>query len=349
MVPLPQSGRVISMQVMQNHRAINSATLHSKNEHFSPELRLTPFVLCLFINKITLSHKINTPRGDPKKQKRPQLTLRHVLARFGCQHVVASRMHLRGDRPEARGPRTAAKNTVHGRGVVSEWVTRKCAWWWHPNADKLLFSCSLPRVKTCRRNKTRHNSGRWRRMPELLLRVWPELLLREWSQPHPLSLSSAMFSVISLSLSPSLSVLGSRACCRPLDIPCVGAFHNGETCAGCGALGSGFSRCGRCKMTLYCSVNCQKKHWKGGHKQQCSAVKDQAKIPKKNKSDREPGAPAPPRPAPRADGPSEQFARKTTMNGILGPPPGLKEETSDPEVRAAAHSTFQISIRPQSF
>lgn len=33
------------------------------------------------------------------------------------------------------------------------------------------------------------------------------------------------------------------------------------------------SACAGCKITYYCSVHCQKKHWKlGGHKQSCSRI-----------------------------------------------------------------------------
>ena len=31
--------------------------------------------------------------------------------------------------------------------------------------------------------------------------------------------------------------------------------------------------CGRCKVIMYCNVNCQKWHWKeGGHKQECKEL-----------------------------------------------------------------------------
>ena len=43
-------------------------------------------------------------------------------------------------------------------------------------------------------------------------------------------------------------------------------------CANCGARelpdGQTHMMCSRCKMTFYCSTQCQKQHWKaGGHKQ----------------------------------------------------------------------------------
>ena len=44
-------------------------------------------------------------------------------------------------------------------------------------------------------------------------------------------------------------------------------------CAWCGAPEGlkcdAHKQCGRCKMTYYCSKGCQKKHWKGDHKQHC--------------------------------------------------------------------------------
>ena len=30
-----------------------------------------------------------------------------------------------------------------------------------------------------------------------------------------------------------------------------------------------FKHCGRCQLKYYCSINCQKKHWKNGHKEEC--------------------------------------------------------------------------------
>jgi len=30
-----------------------------------------------------------------------------------------------------------------------------------------------------------------------------------------------------------------------------------------------FKHCGRCRLKYYCSIKCQKKHWKNGHKQEC--------------------------------------------------------------------------------
>ena len=42
-------------------------------------------------------------------------------------------------------------------------------------------------------------------------------------------------------------------------------------CGGCGGENkSDLLACARCKVIMYCNVNCQKKHWKqGGHKQEC--------------------------------------------------------------------------------
>ena len=41
-----------------------------------------------------------------------------------------------------------------------------------------------------------------------------------------------------------------------------------KKCRVCSEKGS--FKCGRCKFVYYCSKECQKKHWKGGHKQDCS-------------------------------------------------------------------------------
>ena len=32
--------------------------------------------------------------------------------------------------------------------------------------------------------------------------------------------------------------------------------------------------CGNCKRVAYCSVACQKQHWKSGHKQECQTFVD---------------------------------------------------------------------------
>ena len=49
-----------------------------------------------------------------------------------------------------------------------------------------------------------------------------------------------------------------------------------DPCAFCGAQpspGSKHKLCGGCKAVLYCSKECQAKHWKeGGHKSECSRV-----------------------------------------------------------------------------
>ena len=64
------------------------------------------------------------------------------------------------------------------------------------------------------------------------------------------------------------------------EVPCCSssALHD---CSWCGAKeGSlpGIPRhkaCGQCNITFYCSVGCQKKHWKeGGHKRNCLSPED---------------------------------------------------------------------------
>ena len=30
-----------------------------------------------------------------------------------------------------------------------------------------------------------------------------------------------------------------------------------------------FKHCGRCRLKYYCSIKCQKNHWKNGHKEEC--------------------------------------------------------------------------------
>ena len=71
-------------------------------------------------------------------------------------------------------------------------------------------------------------------------------------------------------------------------------------CAWCGAKEGSIPgilkhhQCARCKLTFYCSKNCQRRHWReGGHKQNCvapadrraSAALDAARIIEKAKSE----------------------------------------------------------------
>ena len=46
------------------------------------------------------------------------------------------------------------------------------------------------------------------------------------------------------------------------------------TCAWCNKGGGklSLSRCGGCKSVSYCSAECQRTHWKKGHKQECAAM-----------------------------------------------------------------------------
>ena len=38
------------------------------------------------------------------------------------------------------------------------------------------------------------------------------------------------------------------------------------------AAGAGLMRCTKCRRRIYCSKECQKAGWKGGHKQECTAL-----------------------------------------------------------------------------
>ena len=56
-----------------------------------------------------------------------------------------------------------------------------------------------------------------------------------------------------------------------------------KDCANCGASEGTIpgitvhKPCNRCKITYYCSVRCQKRHWKvGGHKQSCVPMEDRS-------------------------------------------------------------------------
>ena len=50
---------------------------------------------------------------------------------------------------------------------------------------------------------------------------------------------------------------------------------------GCGQLigvseaaGAGLMRCTKCRRRIYCSKECQKAGWKGGHKQECERLRE---------------------------------------------------------------------------
>ena len=54
---------------------------------------------------------------------------------------------------------------------------------------------------------------------------------------------------------------------------------------GCGQLigvseaaGAGLMRCTRCRRRTYCSKECQKAGWKGGHKQECERLREGAEA-----------------------------------------------------------------------
>lgn len=51
---------------------------------------------------------------------------------------------------------------------------------------------------------------------------------------------------------------------------------NMELCENC-QIREGLKRCARCKLACYCSRECQKKHWKAGHKTNCVDVNKQGK------------------------------------------------------------------------
>ena len=41
------------------------------------------------------------------------------------------------------------------------------------------------------------------------------------------------------------------------------------SCSGCGRTVGAVMRCKACRVAVYCSVNCQKSHWKSGHSVEC--------------------------------------------------------------------------------
>ena len=44
-------------------------------------------------------------------------------------------------------------------------------------------------------------------------------------------------------------------------------------CGVCCKMGKGYKQCSRCTCVYYCSVDCQRKHWKeGGHKDECKKL-----------------------------------------------------------------------------
>eukprot|EP00899_Mesostigma_viride_P001808 jgi/Mesvir1/11628/Mv00031-RA.1 len=45
-----------------------------------------------------------------------------------------------------------------------------------------------------------------------------------------------------------------------------------KACVTCGARAASLSQCGRCRLVHYCSRECQKKHWKEGHREACAKL-----------------------------------------------------------------------------
>ncbi len=43
-------------------------------------------------------------------------------------------------------------------------------------------------------------------------------------------------------------------------------------CRSCGGLGEGYKCCSKCRSIYYCSVKCQRKDWKSGHKEECEEL-----------------------------------------------------------------------------
>jgi hypothetical protein len=47
-------------------------------------------------------------------------------------------------------------------------------------------------------------------------------------------------------------------------------------CAQCGVVAPDMKRCGACKQVAFCGADCQKLHWRAGHKRECSAMAAEA-------------------------------------------------------------------------
>uniref|UniRef100_A0A8W8KZ01 phytol kinase n=1 Tax=Magallana gigas TaxID=29159 RepID=A0A8W8KZ01_MAGGI len=45
--------------------------------------------------------------------------------------------------------------------------------------------------------------------------------------------------------------------------------NQGNICSFCGEEAPDSLKCGRCKEVYYCSKDCQREHWKEGHREQC--------------------------------------------------------------------------------
>ena len=52
-----------------------------------------------------------------------------------------------------------------------------------------------------------------------------------------------------------------------LGIQCEGSCFN------CGAMGKNFPKCKGCHFVRYCGKQCQRQHWKSGHRSSCSFIK----------------------------------------------------------------------------
>ena len=53
-----------------------------------------------------------------------------------------------------------------------------------------------------------------------------------------------------------------------------GVAAGGKACAACGARGSVLSKCMGCSSVWYCNKDCQRTHWKAGHKTRCKERAD---------------------------------------------------------------------------
>ena len=50
------------------------------------------------------------------------------------------------------------------------------------------------------------------------------------------------------------------------------ALATAPRCAGCGVVAPHLRSCGACRSVAYCSTDCQRKHWRAGHKRECAAL-----------------------------------------------------------------------------
>jgi len=101
----------------------------------------------------------------------------------------------------------------------------------------------------------------------------------EWSESanHALDLANRYVQGDQVPANPKMARKWTKRAARLGDPQARTVLHQCSSpgCQNQDATGKDFKRCSTCRTTIYCSENCQRHHWKNGHKQDCRKVVEQ--------------------------------------------------------------------------